>query len=85
MECYWIQNVSHFVRSYPDSGMSPSLQFLASPSLQTPPQLRLGMSCTNILQTSGFCHTGPGHTDDWSRANTQISPPIGQSAAKLGL
>ena len=33
-------------------------------------QFWLGMSCTNILQTSGFCQTGPGHTDDWSRANT---------------
>lgn len=84
----YFQNVSHFVRSYPDSGMSPVSQSpvpLASPSLQTPPELWLGMSCTNILQTSGFCHPGPGHTDDWSRANTQISSPIGQNAAKLGV
>ena len=56
----------------------------ASPSLQTR-QCWLGMSCTNILQTSGFCLTGPGHTDDWSLANTHISPLIGLNVINPGL
>ena len=58
---------------------------LPSPLSASPSQSWLGMSCTNILQTSGFCLTGPGHTDDWSLANTSISPLIGQYVINPGL
>ena len=66
----YFQNVSHFVRSYPDSGMSPSLQF---PSPRPVSRLRLSSGSGWVAQI--FCRrlvfatlglatlmTGPGPT-----------------------